>query len=71
MKPCPFCGGHAVYEEWTDCIGHGDYIKVVAVVCKECHATGPQIDNYDHPKKDLEKLAIEGWEARNTNGTEE
>ena len=48
LKPCPFCGGHAIIDGCDDTLW--------IVICKECNAS----IGY----KETEQEAIEAWNSR-------
>ena len=64
LNPCPFCGGEGKYEKRTECIGHGDYLKVGKVRCEKCKSTGPSFDNWEFNEKELEIMAVAAWNYR-------
>lgn len=53
LKPCPFCGGSARYDN-ADC-GPWEWVE-----CRECGAKGPEV-NYN--RRD-ECSAVAAWNAR-------
>ena len=56
LKKCPFCGGEAEWVTEIKCYGHGDFRKVITVICLTCCAD-------THIEKE-EKDALELWNTR-------
>lgn len=63
---CPFCGCDAVELcSSKHCLGHGDYINVISVVCNFCGCSGPPADDYDRVSmEDMTSLAVHRWNQR-------
>ena len=61
LKPCPFCGGEALLEEFTVRKGFE-----ACVVCSGCLVTMPTI-TYDTQKEATEAV-VEDWNRRAENG---
>lgn len=55
LKPCPFCGGVAVYEIDSD---YNEFLGWIS--CSECWADGPTGAPGDHNKA----TAVERWNHR-------
>ena len=63
LKPCPFCGGEAEFDEDRCDEGH----EHIFIVCKECEARGGWISMEQlHDKK----KAIKDWNTRTHPETE-
>ena len=74
LKPCPFCGGKAVFV--TKSIGHGGGCAIFdfEISCESCSAKAPKaygciefyFDQYGEVKvhKDEKQKAIEAWNRR-------
>lgn len=66
LKPCPFCGGEAVYiERGNEHIG----LKETSVCCKSCNTK--QIHKWIRYKFDFEFVrtkTIQAWNRRTENG---
>lgn len=78
LKPCPFCGGKAVFDEdearkyAEGCIADGiGYL--VQVSCPTCHATVADYDHY-HKGEGIDAVisaVVETWNRRPTDKTAE
>lgn len=64
LKECPFCRGDAELTQATECFGHGDYVRMHCVRCKQCGARGPKRDEYDEPRGHAVENAINAWNTR-------
>lgn len=61
IKPCPWCGGDDVeIESVASCIGkHAP--EILATVCVECGARGPEVEIYEFDDDDA---VIDAWNNR-------
>jgi hypothetical protein len=69
LKPCPFCGGKAYFEEEEKVSGHNSSTKTYFIQCEICKARGSSISDYDAFKQNLSKeniaLTLQGrWNIR-------
>ena len=60
LKPCPFCGGEAVINEFIDSDGK-DSCKCCIVICKKC---GCQTKCYEYFLGVTKRNAIDAWNRR-------
>ena len=59
-RPCPFCGGEAIVNEFIDSDGK-DSCKCCVVICKNC---GCQTQRYEYFLGITKRNAIEAWNRR-------
>lgn len=57
LKPCPFCGGRAVFQDNNSCCSY--------VYCKKCGATGETVNV--SKKFSSDEKAAEKWNRRINN----
>ena len=67
LKPCPFCGGEAVLESTTECMGHGEYIKKHYVMCAKCGTKGKSEYEYSKSSEKCITDCKEAWNRRADN----
>ena len=61
LKPCPFCGGGAIFEEYA-------YNTDGRIICVRCGATSSN-EWCDSSGKDWKVKAAEKWNRRANNGS--
>ena len=64
LKPCPFCGGGAVFEVNQICHGHGEYHNEHFVRCRQCGARSISKSEHHLSQKDCRIIVSKYWNRR-------
>lgn len=64
LKPCPFCGGKAIIDEYVQMFGHGDFVKCHYVECERCMARSNEIPEFRFSREVCIDKAVMCWNRR-------